>query len=69
MDYKERMKQEATELGERIDKLNNIINAYYQGSLDFELTCHIYLLESQLSAMRQYYRILCIRAKIEGVEL
>lgn len=69
MDYKERMKNEALELRDRIIKLSAMITKYYEGSLAFELSCPICLLEMQLNTMKEYYNILVIRAKIEGIEL
>lgn len=68
-DYKDRMKNEAIELKERITKLSAMITKYYEGSLSFEFTCPICLLEMQLNTMTDYYNILVIRAKIEGIEL
>ena len=69
MDYKERMKNEAVELKERITKLSMMITKYYEGSLAFEFNCPICLLEMQLTTMNDYYNILVIRAKIEGIDI
>ena len=67
--YKERMKKELKELEEKVNKLSVIITGYYNGSLDFELSCPIYLLERQLATMREYLKILYARAQIEGIKL
>ena len=68
-DYKERMKEEYNELGERIIKLENMLVKEKKGELGFEFNCPVELLREQLDVMRKYFKILEERAKIEGVNL
>ena len=68
-DYKKRMKDEYTQLKERTDKLDNMLDKYHAGELDFEPTCPIWLLNQQLATMQTYVDILEARAKIEDVDL
>ena len=68
-DYKVRMQEEYRQLDERAAKLETILNEYFSGTLEFELSCPATLLEAQYSSMITYLSILRIRAKIEGVDL
>lgn len=67
--YKQRMVAEYQELKERTDKLEEMLDRWDKGTLDFEPTCPKYLLEKQLDAMKDYVGILQTRAKIEDVDL
>lgn len=67
-DYKQRMVEEYFQLRERANKLGLMIGNYHGGTLDFEPTCPIELLETQYYTMCAYLKILEQRAKIEGVE-
>ena len=67
--YKKRMQKEYNELGERIIRLENMLNKQRKGELEFEFDCPIDLLERQLDAMREYFKILEERAAIEDVPL
>lgn len=68
-DYKERFIAEWAQTRIRIAKLDRMLQRHYSGTLDFEPTCPIILLEKQLLAMKQYADMLEVRAAIENVEL
>ena len=51
-DYKTRFINEYNELKERYCKLNKILVKEEADTLDFQLTCPIYLLKAQLEVMR-----------------
>lgn len=68
-DYKERFIAEWAQTRIRIAKLDRMLQRHYSGTLDFELTCPIILLEKQLLAMQQYADMLEVRAEIERIEL
>lgn len=68
-DYKERFKAEYKQLVIRLEKLHNMITKYNNGTLSFEPTCPIRLLELQAEHMRKYRDSLEERATIEGVNL
>lgn len=68
-DYKERFKAELYQLETRYRKLEDMIEKWVNGELDFEPTCPLQTYDLQLRAMRDYLSILVIRAKIEGIEL
>lgn len=68
-DYKERFKAEYEQTRIRYLKLKAIVTKYYQGTLEFELSCPIDVLMDQLDIMQSYIDILEIRATIENVEL
>ena len=67
--YKDRFKAEYYQLKTRRDKLHAMIVKYAAGSLDFEPSCPLELLEEQEEAMDKYIHILEVRAEIEKVEL
>ena len=68
-DYKTRFINEYNELKERYCKLNKILVKEEADTLDFQLTCPIYLLKAQLEVMRTYLHILEVRAELEEVDL
>ena len=68
-DYKERFKAEYVQLSIRIEKLQNMLERWNAGELDFEPTCSFDLLAAQLNAMSAYIFILKMRAEVEGIEL
>ena len=68
-DYKDRFKAEYYQAKIRKDKLHNMINKYYDGTLEFEPTCPIHLLVEQVVCMEMYVNALLKRAEIEGIEL
>lgn len=67
--YKDRFKAEFYQLKTRRDKLHAMIVKYAAGSLDFEPSCPLELLEEQEEAMDKYIHILEVRAEIEKIEL
>lgn len=66
-DYKNRFIGEYMELNHRIHKLNLIIIKAKNNLLDFPLNCPISLLETQLETMKDYKRVLEVRAEIENI--
>lgn len=68
-DYKERFKAEYNQLVIRYDKLNDVIKKYCNGTLGFALSCDLCTLLEQRMIMKNYIRILYLRASKEGIEL
>jgi len=68
-DHKERFKAEYYQLRIRTGKLEDFIDKYEDGELDFTPDCSVELLQQQLEHMNEYLSILCERANIEGVGL
>ena len=68
-DYKERFKAEYYQAKIRHDKLRNMLVKNEAGTLGFEPSCPIAVLDDQLYYMNEYLKSLEIRAEIEGIEL
>lgn len=68
-DYKERFRAEAQQVQIRMDKLGNMLAKHREGTLDFEPTCPIPLLEAQHKSMNAYYMLLLARAEYEKIDL
>lgn len=68
-DYKDRFKAEYYQLKIRYYKLREMICKYELGTLEFEPTCPITVLETQSNAMYGYLLSLQYRAEIEGISL
>ena len=68
-DYKERFKAEYYQAKIRHDKLCNMLVKNEAGTLGFEPSCPITVLDDQLYYMNEYLKSLEIRAEIEGIEL
>lgn len=68
-DYKERLIKEYTELKTRYNRLQEMLNKWDEGKLDFNPTCPRELYNMQLRAMKEYLDILVIRTKFEGIQL
>lgn len=68
-DYKERFKAEYYQAKIRHDKLRNMLVKNEAGTLGFEPSCPITVLDDQLYYMNEYLKRLEIRAEIEGIEL
>lgn len=68
-DYKERFQAEVYQLQQRILKLENLIDKYNNGELDFKPDTPIIILKNQLNHMHNYWDILMIRATIENIPL
>ena len=68
-DYKERLIKEYTELKTRYNRLQEMLDKWDEGKLDFTPTCPRELYNMQLRAMKEYLDILVIRAKFEDIQL
>lgn len=68
-DYKVRFVKEYQELKDRYYRLCDIIQNFYSNTLEYNLSCPIYLLQRQELAMRIYLEVLEERAKIEKVDI
>ena len=68
-DYKERIIKEYTELKTRYNRLQEMLNKWDEGKLDFTPTCPRELYNMQLRAMKEYLDILVSRAKFEDIQL
>jgi hypothetical protein len=67
--YVSRMIAEYHELKDKYTKLHHMLIKHEAGTLDFEPTCSIELLERQANVMGEYLHILEVRAEIENVKL
>lgn len=67
--YVSRMIAEYHELKDKYNKLHRMLVKHEAGTLDFEPTCPIELLEHQANVMNEYLHTLEVRAEIENVEL
>ena len=68
-DYRERMAAEWAQVKIRLRRLQDMLDAYRDGKLDFELTCPITLLREQALVMQEYVDIMEKRAELEGIRL
>ena len=68
-DWKDRFRAEYYELFARIEKLQNMLEKYDDGTLDFTPKCPYELLYEQLVYMKLYKSVLEKRAEIEDIEL
>ena len=68
-DYKERFKAEYHQLRIRIEGLENMLEKYKDGTLEFTPTCSYDLLNGQLRAMKLYRTYLEERAGKEKIQL
>ena len=68
-DYKERFKGEYAQTLIRVRKLNNMLNKYDEGALDFEPDCPIWLLRNQSAYMQAYLKTMEERAVYENIDL
>ena len=68
-DYKARFVGEYVELKIRYNKLHKMLIKYEAGTLGFEPTCDISILEEQAYHMGNYLKQLEIRAEIEKITL
>lgn len=67
--YVNRMIAEYHELKDKYTKLHRMLVKHEAGTLDFEPTCPIELLEHQANVMGEYLHILEVRAEIKNVKL
>lgn len=68
-DYKERFKAEYYQTKIRYEKLHKMTIKYEAGTLGFEPSCSLELLNEQKRHMGMYLHALEVRAEIEGIEL
>ena len=68
-DYRERMAAEWAQVKIRHRRLQEMLDAYREGKLDFEPTCPITLLREQALVMQEYVDILEKRAELEDIRL
>ena len=68
-DYRERMAAEWAQVTIRLRRLQDMLDAYREGKLDFEPTCPITLLREQALVMQEYVDILEKRAELEDIRL
>ena len=68
-DYKQRFIAEYAQVTIRANKLSDVINRYFNDTLDFKLECGIWLLVEQYMVMKHYIEILQKRAEIENIDL
>ena len=68
-DYKDRFKAEYYQTRIRFEKLTSMLDKYKLGTLSFEPSCPIDLLEEQRKYMYQYLRCLVTRAEKERIKL
>ena len=68
-DYKARFVGEYVELKIRYNKLHKMLIKHEAGTLEFEPTCDISILEDQAYHMGNYLKQLEIRAEIEKITL
>ena len=68
-DYEDRFVAEYLQLDIRTRKLEEMVNKYKRGELNFTPSCTVGMLESQLEAMKEYRLMLMMRAKKENIEL
>lgn len=67
-DYKDRFKAEYYQTKIRYEKLHKMLIKAEAGTLVFQLKCPPHLLREQENDMRDYLKILEIRAEHEGIE-
>lgn len=67
--YVSRMITEYHKLKDKYTKLHRMLAKHEAGTLDFEPTCPIELLEHQADVMSEYLHTLEVRAEIENVKL
>ena len=68
-DWKDRFRTEYYELFTRIEKLQNMLEKYKSGTLDFKPNCPYELLYEQLVFMKAYRDVLIERAEIENIDI
>jgi hypothetical protein len=68
-DYKERFRAEYYQLWIRCSKLQEMLEKWDNGELDFIPSCPKYVYKNQIYCMNDYITVLECRAKAEGIEL
>ena len=67
--YKQRFIAEYAQVVIRANKLVDVINGYFNETLEFKLECGICLIVEQYMVMKHYIEILQKRAEIENIDL
>ena len=67
--YIDRFKAEYLQTKIRLEKLEDILIKNTAGTLAFELESDNLLLEDQLYYMKEYFRVLRVRAEKEGIDV
>ena len=65
--WQDRLKQEYVELDDRIVKLETMLNKWDHDELEFKPKTPYDIFDMQLIAMKEYHKMLQIRAEIEGI--
>lgn len=68
-DYKDRFKGEYIQTLIRVRKLNDMLNKYDEGTIDFDLDSPVYLLRNQSAYMQAYLKTMEERAVYENIDL
>lgn len=68
-DYKERFKAEYFQVLIRYKKLQNMLDTWDEGKLDFTPTCPRSTYDMQIRAMKDYIAVLEARSMMENVSL
>lgn len=68
-DYKDRFKAEYYQTKIRYEKLHKMTIKYEAGTLDFEPSCPLELLNEQKRCMGMYLHTLEVRAELEQIQL
>ena len=68
-DYKKRLLAEYYQVKERYNKLHKLLIKQEAGTLNFELSCPVSLLETQANLMGDYLKVLEIRMEIEKISV
>ena len=68
-DYKDRFKAEYYQAKIRFEKLNDMLDKWNNGELNFTPTCPKATYNFQIKAMGEYLAVLEIRAELEHIEL
>lgn len=68
-DYKDRFKAEYYQAKIRFEKLNDMLDKWNNGELNFTPTCPKATYNFQIKAMGEYLAVLEIRAGLEHIEL
>ena len=67
--YKQRFIAEYTQVVIRANRLSDVIDGYFNETLNFKLGCGIWLIVEQYMVMKHYIEILQKRAEIENIDL
>lgn len=67
--YKERFLAEFMQLKIRYNNLRKMLIKHEAGTLNFEPTCDISILDDQLYHMEGYLRVMEVRAEVEKIKL